>query len=45
MHLYADMSAETKRQSVDRITLKPIVSPTLKPLASKTAKVDSVETA
>ncbi|MBQ0081790.1 MAG: hypothetical protein KBT41_00695, partial [bacterium] len=43
--IYADMSDETKRQSVDRITLKPIVSPALKTLATKTAKVDSVETA
>lgn len=43
--IYADMSDETKRQSVDRITLKPIVNPALKPLVPKTAKVDSVETA
>ena len=28
--IYADMADETKRQSVDRITLKPRVKPALK---------------
>ncbi|MCQ2210517.1 MAG: tyrosine-type recombinase/integrase [Paludibacteraceae bacterium] len=28
--IYADMADETKRQSVDRITLKPRINPTLK---------------
>ena len=28
--IYADMANETKRQSVDRITLKPRVKPALK---------------
>ena len=43
--IYADMSDETKKASVNRITLKPTTSPAPEPDASMSIQVNPAESA